>query len=168
MSGDVVIRRGSLADVEALAHHRAAMFRDMGALADEAFAPLVEAARRWYERAIPAGEYVAWVAHPAGRPDEIVAGAGMQFRDLIPRPSRDGGFLMEGRQGLIVNVFTERPWRRRGIAELLMRELLAWARENGVESLVLHASDEGRSLYERLGFVSTNEMGYRGEPPPSP
>jgi GNAT superfamily N-acetyltransferase len=167
MSGDVVIRRGSLADVAVLAHHRAAMFRDMGALADQAYAPLVEAARRWYERAIPAGEYVAWVAHPADRPGEIVAGAGMQFRDLIPRPSRDGGFLMEGRQGLIVNVFTERPWRRRGIAELLMRELLAWARENGVESLVLHASDEGRSLYERLGFVSTNEMGYRGEPPSS-
>jgi len=162
MSGDVVIRRGSLADVDALAHHRAAMFRDMGALADPAFAPLVEATRQWYERAIPAGEYVAWVAHPAGRPDEIVAGAGMQFRDLIPRPSRDGGFLVEGRQGLIVNVYTERPWRRRGIAELLMRELLAWARDNGVESLVLHASDEGRSLYERLGFVSTNEMGYRG------
>ena len=164
MSGDVVIRRGTPADVDALARHRAEMFRDMGALEDGAYAPLVTATRAWYERAIPAGEYVAWVAHPADRPDEIVAGAGIQFRDLIPRPSRDGGFLVEGRQGLIVNVFTERPWRRRGIAEALMRELLAWARENGVESLVLHASDEGRPLYERLGFVSTNEMGYRGEP----
>jgi len=162
MSGEVVIRRGSLADVDALARHRAEMFRDMGALSDEAYAPLVEATRAWYGRAIPAGEYVAWVAHPEGRPGEIVAGAGMQLRDLIPRPSRDGGYLVQGRQGLIVNVFTERPWRRRGIAEALMRELLAWARENGVESLVLHASDEGRPLYERLGFVSTNEMGYRG------
>ncbi len=43
-----------------------------------------------------------------------------------------------------------------------MGELLAWAASNGLETLVLHASDAGRHLYERIGFVPTNEMRYRG------
>lgn len=165
MSGEIAIRRATAEDAAVLARHRAEMFRDMGSLPDALYDALVEAARAWFERAVPAGEYVAWLAHPADRPGEIVAGAGMQFRELIPRPSLDGSKVMGGGcQGLIVNVYTERTWRRRGLAEQLMRELLAWARENGVESLVLHASDDGRRLYERLGFVATNEMGYRGPP----
>jgi hypothetical protein len=39
-----------------------------------------------------------------------------------------------------------------------MRRLLAWAREERLDRVVLHASAEGRPLYERLGFVPTNEM----------
>jgi hypothetical protein len=39
-----------------------------------------------------------------------------------------------------------------------MHTLLQWAREQGFDRVVLHASDAGRSLYESLGFKSTNEM----------
>src|SRR5215217_2299308 len=131
------IRPATVADAAVLARHRAEMFRDMGDVPDELYPELVDASRAWFERALPAGEYVAWLASPAGS-EEIVAGAGVHLRTLIPRPRARREVEM-GPQGLIVNVFTERPWRRRGIAELLMRELLDWARENGVASLVLHA-----------------------------
>lgn len=43
-----------------------------------------------------------------------------------------------------------------------MEVILAWARETAVESLVLHASADGRALYERLGFAATNEMRFTG------
>jgi len=39
-----------------------------------------------------------------------------------------------------------------------MRTIEQWARENGLASLVLHASEMGRSLYERMGWVQSNEM----------
>jgi hypothetical protein len=39
---------------------------------------------------------------------------------------------------------------------------MEWAASSGLETLVLHASDDGRHLYERLGFVATNEMRYPG------
>jgi len=160
MNGEFTIRRGNVNDAAVLARHRAEMFRDMGDLPDALYPELLDATRAWMERGIPAGEYVAWLASPAGS-DEVVAGAGIHLRPLIPRP-RDRRAIERGPQGLIVNVFTERPWRRRGIAELLMRELMAWTRENGITSLVLHASPEGRRLYERLGFAQTNEMKYAG------
>jgi hypothetical protein len=44
-----------------------------------------------------------------------------------------------------------------------MRSVLTALAERNVRRIVLHASDEGRRLYERLGFVPTNEM--RLEPP---
>jgi GNAT superfamily N-acetyltransferase len=160
MTGSITIRRATVADAAVLARHRAEMFRDMGDLPDALYAELLGATRAWIERAIPAGEYVAWLATPLGS-DEVVAGAGVHLRPIIPRP-RDRRRIEHGPQGLIVNVFTERPWRRRGIAERVMRELLAWARQAGVANLVLHASPEGRRLYERLGFEQTNEMRFAG------
>ena len=138
------------------------MFRDMGELPDELQDTLVQASTAYFARAIPEGSYVAWVAQKRDAPGEIVGGAGLQLRELLPRPHRLRARLMRGPQALILNVFTERPWRRRGVAEALMRELLEWCRENGVESVVLHASHEGRPLYEKLGFTPTNEMRYEG------
>jgi GNAT superfamily N-acetyltransferase len=66
--------------------------------------------------------------------------------------------ICDGRQGIILNVFTEPEWRRRGIAALLMKTIIEWSREQRLDGLVLDASDDGRGLYEQLGFVSTNEM----------
>jgi len=61
-----------------------------------------------------------------------------------------------------VNVFTEPQWRRRGIAGLLLKEIITWSKNEQIDRLVLHASDEGRSIYERLGFTESNEMRFVG------
>lgn len=60
-----------------------------------------------------------------------------------------------GRQGIVLNVFTEQAWRRRGLATLLLEHVIAWAGPAGLDTLVLHASADGRRLYERLGFLAT-------------
>jgi ribosomal protein S18 acetylase RimI-like enzyme len=44
------------------------------------------------------------------------------------------------------------------VGEAVMRALLDALAARRVRRIVLHASDDGRSLYERLGFVPTNEM----------
>jgi GNAT superfamily N-acetyltransferase len=156
------IRRATAADAGVLAHHRAEMFRDMGALPDGLHDTLVEAARAYFTQAIADGRYVGWVAELDDPSREIVAGAGLQLRELLPRPDGARQRLVRGPQALVLNVYTERAWRRGGVADALMRELLQWCRGNGIESVVLHASDEGRPLYEKLGFTPTNEMRYDG------
>ena len=155
-SGSCSIRRAAEADIASLAYQRAAMFRDMGVLAPHLFEPLVDESRRYLPDAMRAGEYIGWVATDAT--GAIVAGAGLQLRRMLPRPAEDGGELIHGPQALVLNVYTEPPWRRRGLARLLMQELLSWTAENGVQSVVLHAAPEARPLYEQLGFVATNEM----------
>jgi GNAT superfamily N-acetyltransferase len=141
------------------------MFRDMGVLPHALYETLVTATKGYLEQVMPTEEYVGWLAAPSDLPQTIIAGAGLLQRGVPPHPlgGSAGLTVAEGRQGIVLNVFTERPWRRQGLAELLMRHVLAWAASKGLETLVLHASAEGRSLYERLGFVGTNEMRYAGD-----
>jgi GNAT superfamily N-acetyltransferase len=158
----VRIRTATVDDAAVLARHRAEMFRAMDQLDPAAYAPLWQESERYFARAIPTGEFVGWMAVPNGDPQTVVAGAGIQIRSVLPRPDRTGKSLLIGQQGLVLNVFTEVPWRRQGLAAELMQHVLSWARERNVASLVLHASREGRGLYEKLGFVATNEMQYVG------
>jgi GNAT superfamily N-acetyltransferase len=155
------IRFATTADAAVIARHRALMFQDMGQLPPAAFGPLCAAAEEVLAGALARGEYVGWLLTPEEEPAKVVAGAGVQLRDVLPHPVDlgDGKVgVAAGRHGIVLNVFTEPAWRRRGLAEMLMRHVLEWARDQRLDRLVLHASEEGRALYQRLGFVATNEM----------
>lgn len=162
------VRQATVADAPVLARHRAEMFRDMGDLADDHYGPFLAAAEREIAALLASGDYVGFVASPHGRPGEIVAGAGIQVRKLLPRPLEGNTGVRIGPEAIVLNVYTERAWRRRGIAERLMQQVIDWARTHRMARLVLHASPDGRALYERLGFVPTNEMRYTGELPGTP
>ena len=155
------IRPATLADIDVIAHHRSGMFSDMGSAGPELLDELEALTRACLLDAIPRGEYIGWLACPASKPDSVVAGAGVQLRRVLPFPKRaaDGlGSIAHGRQGIVLNVYTERAYRGQGLARRLMQEILAWARVQGLDSLVLHAAPAGRALYESLGFSATNEM----------
>jgi GNAT superfamily N-acetyltransferase len=161
MGRDFCIRLATPADAPVIAWHRARMFQDMGDLSGPAFEVLRAGAEARLESMLQRGEYVGWLGTPADRPDEVAGGAGVQLRHVLPHPARtlEGEVTVaEGRHAIVLNVYTEPAWRRHGLAEQLMRQVLAWARRERLDRLVLHASAEGRRLYERLGFVATNEM----------
>jgi len=67
-------------------------------------------------------------------------------------------FAVGSPRGNILNVYTGPPHRHRGLARHLMGVILDWCRANRVEIVILHSSDEGRPLYESLGFERTREM----------
>jgi GNAT superfamily N-acetyltransferase len=161
------IRRATMHDAHIIAWHRARMFQDMGEVSGHAFETLRTKAQArladWLER----GTYIGWMASPAGRPEIIVGGAGVQLQPILPRPLSTSA-IGEGRQGTIVNVFTETEWRRRGVAAQLLEEIIEWSRKECLDRLVLHASEEGRTLYDRLGFAPSNEMRFVASTTPSP
>jgi GNAT superfamily N-acetyltransferase len=155
------VRQATIADASVLAYQRARMFEDMGSVQADAMAALMALSSDYFVRTIPTGSYVAWLMFDAGAPETIVAGAGLLLRTIPPFPipqGKNAGTLATGRQGLIMNVYVEPAWRRKGLARMLMQEVMAYSTTVGVESLVLHASNEGRALYEQLGFKATNEM----------
>jgi GNAT superfamily N-acetyltransferase len=151
------IRRATVLDADVIAWHRARMFQDMGDVSSDAFEILRTKARARLEQWIDSGDYLGWLATSADKPETIVGGAGIQLQPILPRPV-DTSTIGEGRQGTIINVFTEPQWRRHGIAGLLIKGIVAWSKSERLDRLILHASDEGRSLYEKFGFVASNEM----------
>ena len=164
MSEAFQIRVATAADVELISWHRARMFQDMGELSAELFETFRLQSRDVLERMFERGEYIGWLASPKGE-EKIVGGAGVQLRQVPPHPqAKPNGKIdiVSGRQAIILNVFTEPEWRRRGLAALLIKRIIDWTRDEGIGSLVLHASHEGRALYDRLGFIATTEMRFDG------
>jgi GNAT superfamily N-acetyltransferase len=159
MNSDVLVRLAAAADADILAEHRVAMFREMGLLKPGLEESLRQASTAYFAAAIPLGEYVGWIAHPVADGSPI-AGAGVQFRSLLPRPADGGDRVLLGREGLVLNVYTAPSWRRRGVAQHLMDTIVQWAAESGVVRLVLSASPAARPLYEKMSFVGTREMVY--------
>ena len=150
------IRRATVADADVIARHRIAMFRDMGggSLPDEGAAEALEtAARRYLHEALPSGLYCGWLA--ATDEGVAVAGGGMIVQRGVPRPENVHG----DEEAYLLNVYVEPAHRRRGLARMLMEAMLGWARERPLARVVLHASEDGRALYQSLGFFEvTNEM----------
>jgi GNAT superfamily N-acetyltransferase len=143
---DYRIRPASLADLDALAHHRIAMFTDMGVPLDAD--ALGGTFRGWLGRAMPAGTYHAWVVeHPT---DGTVAGGGIT---VIPWPP--GPRYLGDRLAFVYNVYTEPAHRGRGLARRVMAAIHDWCRAEGITSLALNASTFGKPLYDSLGYVVT-------------
>jgi GNAT superfamily N-acetyltransferase len=150
------IRRSTPGDAAVIAQHRVSMFRDMGEVPTSALATeLLEASQAALAVLLREGSYVGWLA--VGAHGEVLAGAGVHIKSTLPRVTHQG-LVAAGPLPLAVNVYTEPGSRRRGIARALMQAMMEWARVQGFDRLLLHASDGARPLYRSLGFAPTNEM----------
>ncbi len=148
---DFSIRLATPEDIPLLLRHRRMMWWDMGRRDETALDLADQAASEYFAQAVPAGSYRGYIA--VNSDGKAIAGAGIVISDW---PSLLGQRLPK--RAMILNVYVEPPYRRRGIARALMLTMIAWCRENGFVNVALHASDEGRKLYEQLGFKPTNEM----------
>lgn len=167
-SGNFSVRRATVADASVIALHRASMFLDMGTITSDVSPPLQALTVQYLQRAMPAGEYLGWLAFENSALESIIGGAGLLMRQIPPFPMVHGplaGTVASGKQALVMNVYVHPEWRRHGVAKRVMQEVMAFSDGDGVESLVLHASNAGRPLYEQLGFIPTNEMRFV---PPAP
>lgn len=146
---EYTIRRVEAGELELVLRHRVEMFREMGYTSDlERIRALSEP---FFARALADGTYMAWVAEDeAGRP---VSGVG-----VLLLPYQPGPHDTRAERAFLINVYTEPAHRRRGLAKRLMGSAVEWCREAGFGMVSLHASTEGRPLYESLGFRATNEM----------
>lgn len=145
------IRRAETTDADILVAHRRGMFHDMGYHDDAALDSMSAKFHPWLLARMTAGEYLAWLAIAAD--GTVAAGAGLWLMDWPPHMVGAGA-----RRGNILNVYTAPEFRRRGLARRLMKVVIQWCRENGVDTVILHASPDGRALYESMGFKDTNEM----------
>jgi len=148
---EITIREATPGDSAVILHHRRSMFRDMGEGTVEELDRMVEVAGPWLTRALADGSYHHWIAlDQSGR----IAGGGGVLLCAWPANPKDACT----ERAVILNVYTEREFRKRGIARQVMLTILDWAKGRGLRAVNLHASDEGRHLYKKLGFEPTNEM----------
>ena len=150
MNMDIAIRQATLNDLPELLRHRRGMYEDMGHKDGSALAGMVSTSENYLQQALADGSFRGWVAEANGR---VVAGAAIL---ISPWPSHP--YDQQCRRATILNMYVDPKFRRQGIARRLMHAMLEWCRMQGFVNVQLHASDQGRPLYESLGFKPTNEM----------
>lgn len=151
LTDQITIRKGTLADVEQIVTHRRRMFEDMGNKNSEGLDRMVATFRPWLIDHLQRDVYHSWLACNAE--GKVIAGSDVW---LIDWPA--GQYDISAYRGYILNVFTHPDYRRRGLARQLVQACTDWCYANGVQVMMLHASEEGRKVYEGMGFTPTNEM----------
>lgn len=150
-NAEVRIRPAGPDDVPLLLHHRRSMYQAMGHSDGGLLDEVMRVSEIYFRRALPAGRYRGWVAEADG--GRVVAGGGIVINDWPAHPRETMPLRV-----WILNLYVEPGFRRRGIARRLMETMIEWCRAAGYRNVSLHASPEGRPLYESMGFVPTNEM----------
>jgi len=155
MPAQFELRLATLNDIPTLVEHRRGMFVDMeflkGGTLDPAGLDAMDVTYASYLRAHLIDERLqAWIVSDGDRP---AASGSILYTDWLPRP--------DGKQAVLAyvhSVYTEPVYRRLGLARQILNAMIAECQARGLPRLTLHASEQGRGLYEQLGFVPTNEM----------
>ncbi len=144
------IRVATTNDVPEILRQRRAMYEDMDYRDADALAAMASISAGYLIKALSDGSFRAWLALLANR---AVAGGAVV---VSPWPAHP--YDLDCRRATILNVYTYPENRRRGIARQIMQRMIDWCRREGFTHVSLHASADGRHLYESLGFEPSNEM----------
>lgn len=121
--------------------------REEGAKEDIDLRP---ALRDYYQRHMADDTFVSWLALDGGK---IIGTSGMS---IVEKPPYFG--CPSGRIGLLSSMFTDKAYRRQGIAKELLSRVVNEARERGCGTVQITASDMGVLLYTNFGFTKNNNF----------
>lgn len=142
---DVSIRRAGADDLELVLTRRLGFLAEVRGTAPDRFdADFVAVTRRFLERT-HTRSFHSWLADEAGTCVGIVS---VIVSDAPPRPEEHRDL-----DGYVVNMHVDRAWRGRGIGRALLDRALADTEAMGIRRHVLHATAEGRPLYDAAGFT---------------
>lgn len=83
---------------------------------------------------------------------DVVGCASLCYIDVMPTFSHP-----TGKRAHLMNVYTKKQYRRQGLASEMLNILIEEARKKGVTEISLDATESGRPLYKKHGFVDSSE-----------
>lgn len=147
----IAYRKMTERDVERFIQMRIAQLREEGATED---IDLTAALRDYYHRHLADDTFVSWLAVDG---ETIIATSGMS---IVEKPPYFG--CPTGKIGLLSSMYTEKAYRRQGIAKELLYRVVEEARMRGCGAVQITASDMGVYLYGSYGFTKNgNFMQYK-------
>lgn len=142
MKTDIKFRKATAADISKLTELRQKQLTD-----EETAAPfdISKELSEYFSTAIRDNSFVAWVAV---LDEKIISTCGIVFGRKPPYYQNTSGLL-----GEICNVFTEKNFRRQGLAKRLLQYITEEAKKRKVAVIRVSASKTGEYLYKDFGFV---------------
>ena len=143
----ITYRRLMREDLDTFIGMRIRQLREEGAREE---IDLVPALKDYYQRHLADGTFLSWLAVDG---ETIIGTSGMS---IVEKPPYFG--CPSGKIGLLSSMFTEKAYRRQGIARELLSRVVNEAREKGCGAVQITASDMGVLLYTDFGFTKNSNF----------
>lgn len=148
------IRPAEPRDIATVVDFRSRMFRELGWTDEARLEEVAPLASGYLREQFASGGCTGFAAESSATGiAETVATVVVVWQSVPPSPRN-----LAGKQAYILGMYVMPEFRRRGLARALMEAAVECATEAGVPLITLHASDQGRLLYEQMGFHAAPEM----------
>lgn len=143
---EITYKKAYKSDIELLMKVRLEMLRVVNNLSDDYVYDdvLVTESRKYFEN----GDQTTVLAFDG---EEVIGCASMSYIWIMPTFSHP-----TGKRGHLMNVYTRKDYRGKGIAKNMVQMLIDEAKEKGCTEISLDATEMGRPLYESLGFTASS------------
>lgn len=146
---NLTYKKATIQDIDLLTKSRIEVLRAANQLPDDVDMSEVEIqSYDYYKKALSDGTHTAYLVFDG---DRFVGAGGISYFRVMPTYHNTSG-----RKAYIMNMYTNPGYRRKGIACKTLELLVADAKEKGITAISLEATDMGRALYEKYGFVKMN------------
>jgi len=154
---NTTVRPATPADATRLAELRYE-FRARRAPAIESREQFVRRCSEWMAPRLAAGIWRCWVAV---RGQTIVGHVWLKLIEKIPNPVAEAEW-----HGYVSNMYVQEK-ERGGVGSALLDAAVEWCSEREIDYVVLWPTDRSRTLYDRKGFSTTDEIMARSFRDPS-
>lgn len=134
-------------DLDTFVEMRINQLREEGAKEEIDLTP---ALKDYYQRHMADGTFISWIALDN---EKIIGTSGIS---IVEKPPYFG--CPSGKIGLLSSMFTNKDYRRNGIAKELLSRVVDEARKCGCGTIQITASDMGVLLYSDFGFTKNNNF----------
>lgn len=143
-------KKAIVENIDELVRTRIIVLRSANKLSDDVDMSVVEKeSYAYYKRSLENGEHIAYLVYDNGT---FIGAGGVSFYQVMPTYHN-----LTGKKAYIMNMYTAPEYRRQGIAVRTLDLLVNDARKQGVSQIALEATDMGRPLYEKYGFVKMED-----------
>ncbi|MCH3916515.1 MAG: GNAT family N-acetyltransferase [Spirochaetia bacterium] len=149
---DFLYREATIEDLGLLTETRIKVLRAANGLDDSMDMPEVRKhTYAYYKKALADGSHVAYLVFDG---DTVIGTGGVSFFRVMPTYHNQTGY-----KAYIMNMYTDQRYRRKGIASKVLGLLVKASLAKGIPAISLEATDMGRFLYKKFGFLKMdNEM----------
>ena len=143
-------RIATIEDIEVLTETRVEVLRAANKLADTVdMTQVKKESLHYYQKALEDGSHVAVLVYDG---DLFIGAGGVSFYTVMPTYHNTSG-----KKAYIMNMYTKPEYRRKGIAYQTLDILVDACRKRNVTHITLEATEMGRALYEKYGFVAMQD-----------
>ena len=147
---NLTYKKATIDDLDILTDTRITVLRAANKLSDDVdMSHVREESYRYYRDALSNDTHVAYLVFDG---DDFVGAGGISFFKVMPTFHNP-----TGQKAYIMNMYTKPEYRRNGIAYKTLDLLIGEAKRKGISAISLEATDMGRPLYEKYGFVKMND-----------